>query len=557
MPSHYAKAVHNLLERHNHQSNAEIIRECNRSNGVSEPHRKEMLQLFRDSGNAALDRLIDHYTASMNQDQDPARLAGKPSKPKLSCGSIPEGTHESCDILGVGGMFAYLNVAYQAHKHGGSHCIITHPQDIFTFSGWTVHPEEDMDQRLIQMFQTKSLFINEVKHLLGLREAPQSLRFKSFRMDYRAMSRLARTNPGEFLKNIKVALQYALLELTDSEKRYARMNLTRNAATIKALEEMGCVGSDPRKHIINLCGRVVYEVSGESTIAAKAALKREFGLLGKRLSAAELRSIYGTELAVFQDMQAGRIDAAQYPGGHFLLGYKDNALRLAGENHVRVYDNAVVTGIICDRQLGKFAVVVRSADHGQKIISANVVLAALGDYADDVITVDGISTLFVITTDDPRYRIFPTGMGEGGTIHIVPVWSAQTKDGAGTLHHHLGKSTNGAIMGRDPARHKRLQPDRSFLLHLEAHLKKIIPPAATFLWLAATECGRPVSARQGYSVKPLRFATNCHRDAERFSPPSFAATGGCGLGGNTAIIPEVQQALDDRIIAGRRQASVE
>ncbi|MGA7876033.1 MAG: hypothetical protein WCA08_10240 [Desulfoferrobacter sp.] len=551
MPNHIQKAAQKPSECQNTQTNEQVLQEFNLKNGVTDEQRFEVLQLFQKSGHVALNRLLDQYLASMNQDRNLDWFAQKPPKPELACGPLPGTIHEAYDILGIGGMFAYLNVTYQAYKHGGRHCIISHPQDIFTFSGWTLHPEEDMDQRLIEMFQTKSLFINEAKRIMGISDAPQSLRFKSFRLDYRAMSNLAKKNTKEFLKNIKVALQYALLELTDSENRYARMNLTRNAATLAALEEMGCTGNDPGKHMINMCGRVVYEVSGESKVASKAELKKEFGMLGKHLSIEEIRAIYRADLKIFQDVNAGHIDAVQYPGGHFLLGYKDNALKLARENKVGVHENAVVTRIILDRQIGKFVVNIRTADNEEKTITANVLLTALGDYSEDVITVDGISTLFVITTDNADYRIHPTGMGEGGTIHIVPVWSVRSKSGGKTLYHHLGKATNGAIMGRDPACSKVLRADKSFLAHLEAHLKRIAPPASTFIWLAATECGRPVSAKQGYSVKPLKLPKNCGRSSGGILPLSFAATGGCGLGGNTAIVPEVQEALDRRSVEGR------
>jgi hypothetical protein len=86
-------------------------------------------------------------------------------------------------------------------------------------------------------------------------------------------------------------------------------------------------------------------------------------------------------------------------------------------------------------------------------------------------------------------------------------------------------------MGRDPKHPKRLQPDIDFLLHFEAYLKRIVPRDSRLVTLAATECGRPVCARQGYQVT---------------QPYSgfFEASGGSGLGGNTPIIPEVQAALD-------------
>jgi hypothetical protein len=132
------------------------------------------------------------------------------------------------------------------------------------------------------------------------------------------------------------------------------------------------------------------------------------------------------------------------------------------------------------------------------------------------------------------------------------VWSGQWVEQGQRLFYHLGKATNGAVMGRDPARHKPLSPERSLLAHLEAHLRKIIPAEATFLWLAATECGRPVSAKQGYSLAQLPGARKSGNGSGMSIPLSFKATGGCGLGGNTAIIPEVQAILDRRGVQGQR-----
>lgn len=555
MPIHKPDSPKRSSEGQVSRTNEQILQEHNLKNGIADEQRHELIQLLENSGNMALNRLMDQYFASMNQDQDPDWLAQKPPQPELVCGAIPDTIHETCDILGIGGMFAYLNVTYQAHKHGGKHCIITHPRDIFTFSGWTLHPEEDMDQRLIEMFQTKSLFINEVRRILRLSNLPRSLRFKAFRIAYSDMAKLFREDIDELAKNIRVALQYAVLELTDCEKRYARMNLERNVSTLRALEEMGCIGSDPDKHVINMCGRVVYEVPEEAKIDSKAELKREYGLLGKHLSPDEIRSIYGAELKILQDVSADRINAVRYPGGHFLLGHKDTALKLAREKKVSVYEDAVVTKITVDRKTGKFAANMRTTDNEEKTIVANVLLAAFGDYPEDIITVDGISTLFVITTSNANYRIHPTGMGEGGTIHIVPVWIARSKKNGKTLYHHLGKATNGAIMGRNPASRKSLERDKAFLDHLEMHLKRIVPPDSVFIWLAVTECGRPVSAKQGYSLKPLRLPTDCGESTQTGLPLSFVATGGCGLGGNTAIIPEVQQALDRRLAESRKERS--
>jgi len=531
-------------------TNNDVLNEFNKANGISITQRDNVLELLRQKAPETVSKLISRYFASMGQDREPGWLAQRPSQPEIIPGAVPETADEVVDILGIGGMFAYLNVLYQAHKNGGRHCIVTNPHDIFTFSGWTLHPEEDMDQRLIEMFQTKFLFLNEAKRILGFSDEPRSIRYKSFRIDYRNMLAQVKANPGELIKNLKVALQYTALEFTDAEKRYARANLERNAATIDALKQMGRIGNDPGRDIVNMCGRVVFEVEGEAGVEWKNRLKEQFGLVGKRLTPSEVRAIYGADIKIIDDMNAGRITAFQYPGGHFLTGYRQNALEAAQAKNVLVYDNAVATKIIVDRQAGKHAVSIRLAEGEERTVIADVLLVALGDYADNVITVDGISTLFVIVTDNDRYRIHPTGMGEGGTIHVVPVWSVQSLEKGEKLYYHLGKATNGAIMGRNPGRHKSLYSDRGFLTHLEAHLKRIAAPHSTFVWLAATECGRPVSAKQGYSVHPLRTAKRRGKGSSPHMPMSFKATGGCGLGGNTAIIPEVQKILDRRAAEG-------
>ena len=76
-----------------------------------------------------------------------------------------------------------------------------------------------------------------------------------------------------------------------------------------------------------------------------------------------------------------------------------------------------------------------------------------------------------------------------------------------------------------------------------------MPPVkggCAFIWIAATERGRPVSVRQGYLIESIIPGKKpfSHGDA---MAGAFAATGGCGLGGNTAIIPEVQTLLDRRL----------
>jgi hypothetical protein len=530
--------------------NQQILDELNRGNGITAEHWKASRQWLLDQGDPELRELLSRYTDSMQQDQNHGWIAQKPVAPEIVRGVIPPSPDETVDILGIGGMFAYLNTLYHVHKHGGKHAIITKPDDIFTFSGWTVHPEEDMDQRLIEMFQTKSMLMNEANRILGLSPDPQSLRFKAFRIDYRGIVAGFGRNFREGLKNFKVPLQYGMLEFTDHDQRWAKTNLQRNAATLAALGQMNLIGSDRHRHVINLCGRVVFEVAAEGKIPGKTRLKEKCGLTGERLSREEVEKVYGAPLPILHEMRAGKIEAVRYPGGHFVLGFKENALQSAREKGVRVYDNATVTRILVDDLAGKHAAAIRLPNGRERMILANVLLMALGDFAEDVITVDGVSALFAILTENEQYKIYPTGMGEGGTIHVVPVWTGQTVQQGKKIFFHLGKATDGAILGRTPGAPKSLYPDRDFLYHLGAHLRRMIPAGSNFIWLAATECGRPVSARQGYSVKPLLPERGDRKNRMKQAPLSFIATGGCGLGGNTAILPEVQDFLDHRSLLG-------
>ena len=109
------------------------------------------------------------------------------------------------------------------------------------------------------------------------------------------------------------------------------------------------------------------------------------------------------------------------------------------------------------------------------------------------------------------------------------------KENGKNLTYHLGKATNGAVVGRYPRYPKRILKDKDFLLHIETHLKKILPADADLIWITATECGRPVVANQSYRVKSLSL-----------KPLVIDIAGGCGLGGNTSVIPQVQKALDKR-----------
>lgn len=123
-------------------ANERVVAEFNRCNGVSEEQRQQTIGVFKSAQRPSMDRLIDVYVESMNQDRSTAWSARRPPQPEIVHGATPQDPDGTFDILGIGGMFAYLNVLFHAHKHGGNHCIVTNPVDIFTFSGWTLHPRK-------------------------------------------------------------------------------------------------------------------------------------------------------------------------------------------------------------------------------------------------------------------------------------------------------------------------------------------------------------------------------------------------------------------------------
>lgn len=512
----------------------EIVAAFNRRNGVSESIRRDVLDLFQREGAPPVVALIGRYLAAMDPDGKGKGAGVKPARPRIISGSLPEASDATVELMGIGGMFAYLNVWYRACQHAGRYCVATNPNDIFTFSGWTIHPEEDMDQRLIEMFQTRHLIGNELRRITGLAEGPESLRFKAFKVDYGAALALLAGKPGELLKILGVVLRYILYAFTDRRGEHAETNLQRNRATLAALEEMKRVGNYPEKDLVSLDGRIVFEVTAETPNPEKKRLKEKYGLLGRELSPEDVAAIYG-KVGIIEEIRRGRIRAVAHRGGCFLAGHRDNALRAMRQQGIEVYDRATVRRIIVDPESGRHAVTL-TTDKGKEVtVIAARLLLSLGGYEKGIISVDGVSTLFVVRTANENFRLRPTGMGEGGTIHIVPVWTLRCEEDGGILFYHLGKATNGAIMGRDPRLPKPLFKDQDYLTHLEGNLKRIIPADSTFLWLAATECGRPVCAEQHYNIRPLRPAAE--------NPASFEATGGCGLGGNTAVIPEVHGLL--------------
>ena len=516
-------------------TNETIIREFNVINGISEEERKSATDLFLESAQNSVRNLILKSIASMNQDVQPEWVSLKPKRPEIVNEPIPQDSDRHVQIAGIGGMAAYLNVILHAANHGGKHAVITNPHDIFTYAAWTLHPEEDMDQRLVPMFRTPSLIVNEFKRMLGISAPAQAIRFKAFKVDYTSSLSMLLRNPREFAKFIKVNFRYVLGELTQVAEHYALINLQRNRTTLKAFEDLDRIGNRPCHDFLNMPGRVVFEIIDEPSFYLKKQLQSQYGLEGKSLQTENLKEIYGEKLSIIEDIDSGMVRPVQYSGGYFLAGFKENALKLAKEMGALVYENATVTRISVDERAGRCAIFVKT-DEEEKTVIADTVITAVGDYGEDIIPVDGVSTLFVIRTESQGYNLFPTGMGEGGTIHIVPVEVLKREENGKTKYYHLGKATNGAIVGRDPRNPKRLRKDRDFILHIETNLKKILPPDGTLIWLSATECGRPVVASQSYRVDSLSI-----------EPLVIAIAGGCGLGGNTPIIPEVQTALEKRL----------
>lgn len=521
--------------------NRKVLQAMNRKNGVAEPERRAVAERFRAAGGASLERIFDQYAASMDGDVHPAWTVSRPERPRYEIGALPENPDLRVDVLGVGGLSAALNTLYQAHKHPGPTALITHPHDVWTFAAWTLHPEEDMDQRLVAMYRTFPLLADELRGGLGLRPGPDHPAYKSFRIDYAALARLMVSDPEAFGNFLRVAGTYVFHEFTDRSHRFAHANLARNAATLRAVREMDLMGDRPDRDLIHAMGRIVFERPGEPTTAGKIHLKRKYGLDAIELPAGALRRAYGTEVPIQEAVASGAARAAGYAGGRFHAGFRENLFAALKARGGRVFEGAVAETITVDPETGRHAILARAADGKRVTVAADHLLLALGRY-ERLIAVDGFSTLFAIRTTDPDYRLFPTGMGEGGNIHIVPAGTARGREGAHGVHYHLGKATNGAVMGRHPLAPKRIGPDIDFWIHLEAHLRRLLPADGRLVWLYATECGRPVSARQGYSVRPLFPDIAARPDG----PVGLDISGGCGLGANTAVLPEVQAALDGR-----------
>jgi hypothetical protein len=343
-------------------------------------------------------------------------MARRPSRPIVARGRLPgdTDTEDEFDIIGVGGMFAYLNLLVHANRRKGRYCIVTHPHDIFTYSAWTLHPEEDMDQRLVSMFQSFSFLKESLKRLMKGPENPESLSFKSFKIDYTALFSLFKTNPSEFFKIVRLALRYFGEELTGPADRYARINLGRNAATVAAFKVLDRIGSEPDRDFLDWTGRLVLGVNGEPVSRVKEELKREFGLEGVRLSPEEVAAAFGAPIPITSEVREGALIARRLPGGHFWAGFKENALDAARGRGVTVYPEAEAMRIVHDAAARKTAVTFREASGEEKTVTGRNLLVALGDYPRGVIPVDGVSVLFVVRTEIRGYRIFPTAMGEGG-----------------------------------------------------------------------------------------------------------------------------------------------
>ena len=515
-------------------TNESIIGELNARNGVSEKERKSTIEWLLTATSTPIQNLILKSIASMNQDVRPSEAPLKPAPPEISYEPIPQKIDIHAGIAAIGGMAAYLNAMVHGAKKGDRYCVITHPNDIFTYAAWTLHPEEDMDQRLVPMFRTPSLVVNELKRFLRIAAQPKALRFKAFKIDYAGALHMLFENPKELLKLIRVNFRYILGELFQEAEHHALTNLKRNRFTLKAFKDLNRIGNRPHHDFLNMPGRVVFENTAEPSYYLKRRLKSQFGLEEKYIPEEELWKIYGARLPIAEDIANGVLKPALYKGGYFWAGFKENALNAAMEMGARVFENATATRISIDEQASKCAVRVMVGKE-KKTVVADTVITAIGNYGENIISVDGVSILFVIRTESPKYNLFPTGMGEGGTIHIVPVGSLKKIENKKTLYYHLGKATNGAVVGRDPRYPKRISKDIDFLLHIETHLRRILPADADLIWITATECGRPVVAGQGYRVTTLAQ-----------QPLVIDIAGGCGLGGNTPIIPEVQQALEKR-----------
>jgi hypothetical protein len=521
--------------------NRKVLLAMNRKNGVAEPERRAVEARFRAAGGPSLERIFDQYAASMDGDVHPAWTVSRPARPRYEIGPLPENPDLRVDVLGVGGLSAALNTLYQAHKHPGPCALITHPHDVWTFAAWTLHPEEDMDQRLVAMYRTFPLVVDELRGFLGLRPGPEKAAYKSFRIDYPELARLMVAAPGAFGNFLRVAGSYVFHEFTDHSLRFAHANLARNAATLFAVREMGLMGDRPDRDLIHPMGRIVYERPGEPTTPGKVHLKGMYGLDAIDLSPAAVGRAHGGKVPIMAEVAAGTVRAAGYAGGRFLPGFRENLFAALKARDGAVFEGAEARAVRRDPRTGRHAVIARTAAGGTVTVEAEHLLMALGRY-ERLIAVDGISTLFAVRTTDPDYRLFPAGMGEGGNIHIVPAGTVHAREGEHGVHYHLGKATNGAVMGRHPLAPKRIAPDLDFWIHLEVNLRKLLPGDGRLIWLYASECGRPVSARQGYSIRPI-FA---EKASASDGPVSLDISGGCGLGANTAVLPDVQALLDAR-----------
>lgn len=524
------------------KSNRDVLEEMNRRNGVSEPDRQVVRDLFLECSYKPLERVISQYIAAMDQDRDPSWLEARPYRPGIRYGRVPKHPDVQVELMGVGGLFACLNTLYQAHKHPGPSCIATNPHDVWNFAAWTLHPEEDMDQRLVSMYRTRSLLGSEIRKLIGFDKAPDHPAFRSFKLDYPKILDLYRKTPRAFSTLMETVTSYIYNELTDRDYRFAHANLRRNGATLRAIREMGLMGDQPDRDLVNPAGRLVFELPDEPVVRGKRVLKKQYGLTGEPVAPEMLRHFYGTDVPVGGMAAAGRCRPVQYAGGYFFAGFRENLFRAARDCGSVVFENSQVIDIVVDPAAEQYGVTLEDSDGAKISVVTDILLMALGGY-DGLIPVDGISTLCVVITPEESYRFYPTGMGAGGNIHAVPIWSIVRREDGQFTYYHLCKATNGAAMGRHPLSPKAVARDRDFFIHLDSHLKKVIPKGSRLVWLAVTECGRPVSASQGYTLSAIL------PESKGFVPPGnlpvgFEARGGCGLGANTAIIPEVQEKLD-------------
>jgi glycine/D-amino acid oxidase-like deaminating enzyme len=89
--------------------------------------------------------------------------------------------------------------------------------------------------------------------------------------------------------------------------------------------------------------------------------------------------IFGSRVEIINHMEKGGIRAMFYPGGHFLAGFKHNAMKAAEELGMVTFEPAVAKAIRIDPVARRHAVTVETADGKLKrIIADNLLMAFSG-----------------------------------------------------------------------------------------------------------------------------------------------------------------------------------